>query len=178
MGGAINLPAGDAINDLGIDAALVGVDVDAFVAMDAQYQSLWLATVEKALSSLTTQSVQDHAEGVWTPGAYLGNLSNDGVGLSDYHDWSDRVSPELAGRGRSASRRHRESERFKERSRRSATKPQVVSNRTSTEGAAPGAVPSSFCRSATSAVGPWALWRCDVAESVIHARFVVTDAHD
>ncbi len=96
VGGAINLPAGDAINDLGLDAALIGVDVDAYTAMDAQYQSLWLTTVEKALAGLTTQSIRDHAEGEWTPGAYLGDLSNDGVGLSDYHDWSDRVSDELS----------------------------------------------------------------------------------
>ena len=96
VGGAINLPAGDAINDGGLDAALIGVDVDAFVAMDERYASLWLTTVEKALAGLTTQSIQDHFEGTWTSGAYLGTLANDGVGLSDYHDWSDRVSDELA----------------------------------------------------------------------------------
>ncbi|MDH3471480.1 MAG: BMP family ABC transporter substrate-binding protein, partial [Acidimicrobiia bacterium] len=45
VGGAINLPAGDAINDLGLDAALIGVDADAYFAMDAQYQPVWLTTV-------------------------------------------------------------------------------------------------------------------------------------
>ena len=38
VGGAINLPAGDAINELGIEAALIGVDADAYFAMDQKYQ--------------------------------------------------------------------------------------------------------------------------------------------
>ena len=95
VGGAINLPAGDAINDSGIDAALVGVDADAYFAMDEQYQSLWLTTVEKAIGPLVTLSVQQQAEGSWTAGAFVGNLGNDGVGLSDYHDWDAKVPGEL-----------------------------------------------------------------------------------
>ncbi len=95
VGGAINLPAGDAINDGGYDAALIGVDADAYFAMDAQYQPLWLTTVEKAIAPFITLSVQDQLEGTWTSGSFVGNLANDGVGLSDYHDWADRVPAEL-----------------------------------------------------------------------------------
>ena len=95
VGGAINLPAGDAINDLGLDAALIGVDADAYFAMDQQYQSLWLTTVEKAIAPFVTQAVQEQLEGTWTPGAFVGNLSNDGVGLAPYHDWEDRIPDEL-----------------------------------------------------------------------------------
>ena len=95
VGGAINLPAGDAINDLGLDAALIGVDADAYFAMDAQYQPLWLTTVEKAIAPFITLSVQDQLEGTWTSGSFVGNLANDGVGLSEYHDWADRVPAEL-----------------------------------------------------------------------------------
>ncbi|MDH5616346.1 MAG: BMP family ABC transporter substrate-binding protein, partial [Acidimicrobiia bacterium] len=95
VGGAINLPAGDAINDLGLDAALIGVDADAYFAMDAQYQPVWLTTVEKAIAPFVALSIQEQAEGTWAPGAFVGDLNNDGVGLSDYHDWDSRVSPEL-----------------------------------------------------------------------------------
>ena len=95
VGGAINLPAGDAINDSGANAALVGVDADAYFAMDEQYQSLWLTTVEKAIGPLVTLSVQQQAEGSWTAGAFVGNLENDGVGLSEYHDWDAKVPGEL-----------------------------------------------------------------------------------
>jgi len=96
VGGAINLPAGDAINDLGLDAALIGVDVDAYFAMPEQYQGLWMVTIEKAISPFVTLAVSDQANGTWAPGAFVGDLANDGVGLSDFHDWADRVSDELA----------------------------------------------------------------------------------
>ncbi|HAX82390.1 MAG TPA: BMP family ABC transporter substrate-binding protein [Actinobacteria bacterium] len=96
VGGAINLPAGDAILDLDIEVALVGVDADAYFAMPAQYQGLWLTTVEKAIAPFITQAITDQANGVWTPGAFLGDLTNGGVGLSEFHDWDDRVSDELA----------------------------------------------------------------------------------
>ena len=95
VGGAINLPAGDVINDTGLNAALVGVDADAYFAMPEQYQPLWLTTVEKAIGPLVALSVQQQAEGTWTEGAFIGNLGNDGVGLSAYHDWEDRVSADL-----------------------------------------------------------------------------------
>jgi basic membrane protein A len=95
VGGAINLPAGDVINDSDLDAALIGVDADAFFAMPEQYQSLWLTTVEKAIAPFITLAVQQDAEDSWTPGSFLGTLENDGVGLADFHDWDDRVSGEL-----------------------------------------------------------------------------------
>ncbi|MCH7846371.1 MAG: BMP family ABC transporter substrate-binding protein [Acidobacteria bacterium] len=95
VGGAINLPAGDAIIDLELDAALIGVDSDAFFAMPEQYQPLWLTTVEKAIGPLVTLSIEQHSDGSWEPGAFVGNLSNDGVGLSEFHDWDSRVSDEL-----------------------------------------------------------------------------------
>jgi basic membrane protein A len=96
VGGQINLPAGDAINAGGLDAALVGVDADAFFAMDAQYADLWLTTVEKNILDLVAQSVAQHADGTWSPGTFLGDLSNSGVGLAPFHSWEDRVSAELA----------------------------------------------------------------------------------
>jgi basic membrane protein A len=96
VGGAINLPAGDAILDLGLDAALIGVDADAYFAMDPKYQPLWLVTIEKAIAPFVTLAVSDQAAGTWTPGSFVGDLSNEGVGLSPFHDWEDRVSDELA----------------------------------------------------------------------------------
>ena len=95
VGGAINLPAGDAINDLGIDAALIGVDADAFFAMDQQYSSLWLTTVEKKIADFVAQAIQEQAAGTWAPGPFTGTLANGGVGLAPFHDWDDRVSDEL-----------------------------------------------------------------------------------
>jgi basic membrane lipoprotein Med (substrate-binding protein (PBP1-ABC) superfamily) len=65
--------------------------------MPDQYQDLWLVTIEKGIAIQVTRSIQEHAEGTWAPGGVVGNLANDAVGLSDYHSWSDRVSPELDG---------------------------------------------------------------------------------
>lgn len=95
VGGAINLPCGTAIQTRGIDAALVGVDVDAFVAAPEDLQDLWLVSILKGIAIQVQRSVEDHAAGAWTPGVTVGALENDGVGLSEYHSWADRVSPEL-----------------------------------------------------------------------------------
>ena len=95
VGGAINLPCGTAIQDRGLDAALIGVDADAFFAMPEQYQDLWLVTIEKGIALSVTTSLQDDASGMWSSGGSVFSLANDGVGLSEYHSWADRVSPEL-----------------------------------------------------------------------------------
>ncbi|MET0566610.1 MAG: BMP family ABC transporter substrate-binding protein [Acidimicrobiia bacterium] len=96
VGGAINLPCGTAMQDRGIDGALIGVDADAFDAMPAEFQDLWMVTILKGLAGAVTGSIEAHASGQPLGGSsYVGNLANDGVGLSDYHSWTDRVPPEL-----------------------------------------------------------------------------------
>jgi basic membrane protein A len=95
VGGAINLPCGTAIQDRGIDAALIGVDQDAFQAMPSEYEDLWLVTLEKGIAIQVARSIQDHANGEWTNGGVVGNLANEAVGLSEYHSWADRVPDEL-----------------------------------------------------------------------------------
>jgi len=94
VGGAINLPAGDAILE-GIGLAVVGVDQDAYFAAPEKYQAVWLTTVLKAIGPLTTLSIQEDAEGTWQAGAFLGDLANDGVGLAEFHDFDATVPGEL-----------------------------------------------------------------------------------
>ena len=96
VGGAINLPCGTEIQQRGLEAALIGVDQDAFLAAPEEYQDLWLTTIEKGIAIQVTRSLQEHAEGNWSPGGEVGNLANDGVGLSEFHSWADRVPEELA----------------------------------------------------------------------------------
>ena len=98
VGGAINLPCGTAMQSRGIDGALIGVDADAVEAMPAEFADLWLVTVLKGLQIQTQRSIEAHASGNPAGGSSLvGTLENAGVGLSEYHAWADRVSPELAG---------------------------------------------------------------------------------
>ena len=61
VGGAINLPCGTAIQDRGLEAALIGVDADAFEAMPEEYQDLWLVTIEKGIAIQVQRSIEDHA---------------------------------------------------------------------------------------------------------------------
>ncbi len=56
---------------------------------------MWLVTIEKGIAIQVTRSISDQAAGSWSPGVAVGTLSNDGVGLSEYHDWADRVPADL-----------------------------------------------------------------------------------
>jgi basic membrane protein A and related proteins len=97
VGGAINLPCGTAMQDRAIDGALIGVDADAFHAMPAAFQDLWLVTILKGLALGVSTSIEAHASGAPLGGdSYVGNLANGGVGLSEFHSWSDRVPAALA----------------------------------------------------------------------------------
>ncbi len=95
VGGAINLPCGDAIIARGIEGALIGVDADAFHAMPETYEDLWLVTIEKGIAVQVMRSIEAHANGTWTPGGALGTVANGAVGLSDYHSWGAMIPPEL-----------------------------------------------------------------------------------
>ncbi|MEX0863756.1 MAG: BMP family ABC transporter substrate-binding protein [Acidimicrobiia bacterium] len=97
VGGAINLPCGTAMQDRGIDGALIGVDADAFDAMPAEFQDLWLVTILKGIAIQTQRSIEAHASGAPLGGSSsVGNLENEAVGLSGFHAWEDRVPAELA----------------------------------------------------------------------------------
>ena len=95
VGGAINNPCGTAIQDRGLNAAMIGVDTDAFDAMPAVYQDLWLVTILKGIELQVSRSIADHAAGAWTNGGVVGNLANGAIGLSGYHSWESSVSSEL-----------------------------------------------------------------------------------
>jgi putative multiple sugar transport system substrate-binding protein len=95
VGGAINLPCGDAIIARGIDGALIGVDADAVEAMPDTYADLWLTTILKGIDIQVMRSIMDDAQGTWTPGGAVGNAANGAVGLAPYHSWEDRVPDDL-----------------------------------------------------------------------------------
>jgi basic membrane protein A len=95
VGGAINNPCGTAIQDRGIDGAMVGVDADAFFAMPEALQDLWLVTIEKGIAIQVERSLGAHAAGTWTGGSSVGNLENEAVGLSEFHTWDARVPDDL-----------------------------------------------------------------------------------
>jgi len=95
VGGAINLPCGDAIIARGVDAALIGVDADAAFAMPETYKDLWLITIEKGIDIQVTRSIQADAEGNWSGGGTVGNAANEAVGISPLNSWEDKVDADL-----------------------------------------------------------------------------------
>jgi putative multiple sugar transport system substrate-binding protein len=95
VGGAINLPCGDAIIARGIDGALIGVDADAVEAMPDTYADLWLTTILKGIDIQVMRSIMEDAQGTWTPGGAVGNAANEAVGLAPYHSWEDAVPDDL-----------------------------------------------------------------------------------
>jgi basic membrane protein A len=97
VGGAINLPCGTAIQDRGIEGALIGVDADAVEAMPGEYMDLWLTTILTGIDIQVQRSIEAHASGAPTGGSSsVGNLENGAIGLAPYHGWEDRVPAELA----------------------------------------------------------------------------------
>lgn len=97
VGGAINLPCGTAMQDRGLDAALIGVDSDNFESFPAEYQDLWLVSALKGIQIQTQRSIEAHASGNPTGGSSaVGTLANGAIGLSEFHSWEDRVPADLA----------------------------------------------------------------------------------
>jgi len=99
VGGQINLGAGAAMQDMGMGAtgdtfgALIGVDTDAFVSAP-EYADLWLTSVEKKMALGVSSSVKAAKDGTFESGVSRGFLNNDGVGISDFHDFDGIVSDE------------------------------------------------------------------------------------
>jgi basic membrane protein A len=54
-----------------------------------------LVTIEKGIAIQVMRSIVDQANSEWTPGVANGTLENDGVGISEYHSWADRVPAAL-----------------------------------------------------------------------------------
>ncbi len=99
VGGQINLGAGAAMQDMGMGVtgdtfgALIGVDTDQFVSAP-DLADLWLTSVEKKMALGVTESIAATAGDTFTPGVTRGFLSNDGVGISDFHDFDGTVTDE------------------------------------------------------------------------------------
>ena len=99
VGGQINLGAGAAMTDMGMGAtgdtfgAMIGVDTDAFVSAP-EYADLWLTSVEKKMNLGVADSIAQTNSGSFTPGNTRGFLSNEGVDISDFHDFDSLVTDE------------------------------------------------------------------------------------
>ena len=96
VGGPIFLSAIEAITDSGKDIALIGVDGD--LAENATSgNELFLTSVLKDITLAVSTVVTTAADDDFDATPYVGTLENEGVGLAEFHDFADKVSPDLQG---------------------------------------------------------------------------------
>ncbi len=97
VGGPIYQGALTAIADSGKDVALIGVDAD-FFETDPNTQDVVLTSILKNMKVSTYEAIMSASQGGdfdFSP--YIGTLENDGVGIADFHNFSDKVSADLPG---------------------------------------------------------------------------------
>jgi basic membrane protein A len=72
----------------------IWVDTDGCIAA-AQYCSVIITSVLKAITSAVSQTVEQTAAGNFSDTPYIGTLSNGGTGLAPYHDFTPKVPASL-----------------------------------------------------------------------------------
>jgi basic membrane protein A len=96
VGGPIYQSAASVIRDSGREIALLGVDADVFET-DPTVADLLLTSIRKLIDVGVEDAVVAAGQGEFDPTPFIGTLENGGVGLAPFHDFEDRVAPELQG---------------------------------------------------------------------------------
>jgi basic membrane protein A len=94
VGGPIYQSAGAAILDSGKTVALLGADADVYET-DPTYKDLYFTSVLKGIKSGVSDVVTAAAGGDFSNEPYVGTLENDGVGIAPFHEFEDKVDPDL-----------------------------------------------------------------------------------
>lgn len=84
----------EAIKDRSADAAIIGVNSDAFVTApeDSAY---YLTSVMKNLTTAAQEVTLAAGNGEFDNTPYVGTLENNGVGIAPTHDWESKLDPAL-----------------------------------------------------------------------------------
>nr|WP_216652407.1 BMP family ABC transporter substrate-binding protein [Nocardioides sp. zg-1308] len=95
VGGPIYQGAITAIEDSGNDVAMIGVDADLFET-DPDTQDYVMTSILKGMKVSTYEAVLAAGNDEFDFEPYVGTLENDGVGIAPFHNFEDKVNPELA----------------------------------------------------------------------------------
>ncbi|WP_243056878.1 BMP family protein [Nocardioides sp. SR21] len=96
VGGPIYQGALTAIADSGKDIAMLGVDAD-FFETDPNTQDVVLTSILKNMKVSTYEAVMAAGNDEFDFTPYVGTLENDGVGIAPFHNFEDKVNPDLQG---------------------------------------------------------------------------------
>lgn len=93
VAGPVGLGAAAAAQDRGF--MMIGVDADMYETAP-EFKDVFLTSVLKKIDHAVFEAVKQMEEGTFQGGTnFIGDLHNDGVGLAPFHDFEERVSPEL-----------------------------------------------------------------------------------
>ncbi|MBS2939151.1 BMP family ABC transporter substrate-binding protein [Nocardioides sp. J2M5] len=96
VGGPIYQGAVTAIEDTGKDVVMLGADADVFET-DPSTQDVIFTSVLKNMKVSTYEAIMDAGNDNVDFTPYIGTLENDGVGIAPFHNFEDKVSPDLQG---------------------------------------------------------------------------------
>jgi basic membrane protein A len=96
VGGPIYQSAASVIRSSGREIALLGVDADVFET-DPSVGDLLLTSIRKLIDVGVSDAVLAAGTGDFDVTPFVGTLENGGVGLAPFHDFADKVSPDLQG---------------------------------------------------------------------------------
>ena len=98
VGGPIYQGAVTAIADSGKDIAMIGVDADLYET-DPSTQSVVMTSILKNMKVSTYEAIMSAANDgdSFDFSPYVGTLENDGVGIAPFHNFEDKVNPDLQG---------------------------------------------------------------------------------
>lgn len=94
VGGPIYQSAAEAIRDSGGDIAMLGVDANVYET-DPSVADLLLLSIQKGMDVAVYDAAMEAAAGEFSSEPFVGTLENEGVSISEFHDFEDLVDPAL-----------------------------------------------------------------------------------
>ena len=90
VAGSVGLGAAAAVKEAGAGNYMEWVDTDGCISAP-QYCNLFITSVTKGIAASVSAAVEQAAKGTFKGGNYTGDLADNGVGISPFHDFASRI---------------------------------------------------------------------------------------